>query len=56
MQAEVDEMDDERDEIDNNIRGEEQRYQAADVNQRSKLRDVQLEQDQMRQMKETLIQ
>ena len=56
VQAQVDEMDDEKDEIDNHVRGEEQRYQTADVNQRSKLGDVQMDQDQMRQMKETLTQ
>lgn len=56
VQAQVDEIDDMKDEIDNHVQGEEQRYQAADVNQRSKLGDVQLDQDQMRQMKETLTQ
>ena len=32
VKAQVDEMDDELAEIDNDVRGEEQRYQSADVN------------------------
>ena len=54
--AQVDDIEEQKAEVDTFIRAEEQRYQAADVNQRDKLGEVQAEQDQMSQEKETLIQ
>ena len=54
VQADLDEVNDQRAQVEAMIREEEQRYNAADLNQKAKLEKIQHDQDAMRQKRDTL--